>query len=295
MRYGICYKGSKNSIAKWLVDELPKADIFCDLFFGGGAITHASLLSGKYKSFIVNDIDARLPKLFLDSIHGKYTVKNHTDWIDRQTFNDKKVEDAYIALVWSFGNNGIDYIYGKELEEYKKGLHYACFENNIDLLNDLGIKLTRSNSETVNERLRDYTSQIKNTRFNVLETFTRLQSLENLQSFGEDYRDIKIPKGSLIYCDIPYLQTNCGKYQGFNHEQFYEWARKQDNIFISEYSMPDDFIPYAWVEKQVLSSANTNALKTKEMIFTNKRTFDKLGDSYKKMAKLNFCEQLSLF
>ena len=124
----------------------------------------------------------------------------------------------------------------------------------------------------------------------------RLQSLENLQSFGEDYRDIKIPKGSLIYCDIPYLQTNCGKYQGFNHEQFYEWARKQDNIFISEYSMPDDFIPYAWVEKQVLSSANTNALKTKEMIFTNKRTFDKLGDRYKKMAKLNFCEQLrSLF
>ena len=59
--------------------RITKASTYSTICFGGGLITHASLLSGKYKSFIVNDIDARLPKLFLDSIHGKYTVKNHTD------------------------------------------------------------------------------------------------------------------------------------------------------------------------------------------------------------------------
>lgn len=36
MRYGLPYKGSKNGIAKWIVQELPPADVFCDLFFGGG-------------------------------------------------------------------------------------------------------------------------------------------------------------------------------------------------------------------------------------------------------------------
>ena len=36
MRYGLPYKGSKNSIAEWIVDSLPRADIFVDLFFGGG-------------------------------------------------------------------------------------------------------------------------------------------------------------------------------------------------------------------------------------------------------------------
>lgn len=36
MRYGLPYKGSKNSIAKWIVDSLPKNNTFCDLFFGGG-------------------------------------------------------------------------------------------------------------------------------------------------------------------------------------------------------------------------------------------------------------------
>ena len=35
MRYGLPYKGSKNGIAKWIVDALPEADIFVDLFFGG--------------------------------------------------------------------------------------------------------------------------------------------------------------------------------------------------------------------------------------------------------------------
>ena len=48
MRYGIPYRGSKNSIAKWIIESLPAADVFVDLCFGGGAVTHAALLSGKY-------------------------------------------------------------------------------------------------------------------------------------------------------------------------------------------------------------------------------------------------------
>ena len=51
MRYGIPYKGSKNSIAEWIIAELPKADTFVDLFMGGGAVTHVALISGKYKNF----------------------------------------------------------------------------------------------------------------------------------------------------------------------------------------------------------------------------------------------------
>ena len=35
VRYGLPYKGSKNAIARWLVEQLPKADTFLDLFFGG--------------------------------------------------------------------------------------------------------------------------------------------------------------------------------------------------------------------------------------------------------------------
>ena len=77
MRYGIPYKGSKNSIAEWVIAELPRAETFVDLFMGGGAITHCAMLSGKYKNFIINDIDARMPQFFLDCIDGKYTTEKH--------------------------------------------------------------------------------------------------------------------------------------------------------------------------------------------------------------------------
>ena len=36
MRYGLCYKGSKNAVAEWIISELPRADVFVDLFCGGG-------------------------------------------------------------------------------------------------------------------------------------------------------------------------------------------------------------------------------------------------------------------
>ena len=74
MRYGLPYKGSKNAIARWIIDNLPKADTFCDLFAGGGAVTHVALLSGKYKHFIMNDIDGRLPKLFIECAYGKLSM-----------------------------------------------------------------------------------------------------------------------------------------------------------------------------------------------------------------------------
>lgn len=87
-RYGLPYKGSKNSIAKWIVDNLPPTETFVDLFCGGCAVTHAALLSGKYKKFIINDIDGRVSQFFLECCHGKHTVENHKEWISREDFSD---------------------------------------------------------------------------------------------------------------------------------------------------------------------------------------------------------------
>lgn len=140
MRYGLPYKGSKNAIAEWIVDELPGADVFVDLFFGGGAVTHAAMLSGKYKRFIINDIDARLPKLFIDCANGLYTPENHPEWISRKEFNERKDTDAYIALIWSFGNNGKDYLYGADIEELKQAYHKAVYFDNPALLEPFGLK-----------------------------------------------------------------------------------------------------------------------------------------------------------
>ena len=305
-RYGLPYKGSKNAIAPWIVENLPKADTFIDLFFGGGAVTHAALLSGKYQHFIVNDIDGRLPKLFLDCIYGKYTIANHPEWISREEFMQRKDDDAYIALIWSFANNGIDYIYGKEIEEFKHQYHIAVFEDKPDLLRPYGYNISSSHLSNPYDRYLEFNKQIKKIARSDLDSIVRqieierLQSLQSLQSLHDDYSQV-LPKVNanlndfIIYCDPPYNGTNCGKYKGFDSGRFYKWALEQDNIFISEYQMPDGFIPYAWKEKSVLSAANTNALKTKEIIYTNERTYRNFSDNQKKLIKQNFAEQMSIF
>lgn len=299
MRYGIPYKGSKNKIAEWVVNRLPEAETFVDLFFGGGAITHRAILTGKYKHFIINDINARLPKFFKDCIEGKYTTENHSKWISRDEFNANKESDAYIALVWSFGNNGKDYLYGKSIEDMKHAYHKAVYEGDMEALKPYGYMLSKSDKNSVYERYLDYQRQIRQQReqkqYSInLEHLQRLQSLQNLQrlqglqnlqglkdlqSYGIDYQEVPIPDNALIYCDIPYANTNCGKYDGFNHERFYEWAERQNNIFISEYQMPNNFIEIARIEKIILSTGHGNSNRAIEKIFTNKLTYDRLEGS----------------
>ena len=114
--------------------------------------------------------------------------------------------------------------------------------------------------------------------------------------FGADYRDIHIPPNSLIYCDIPYGDTDCGGYGGgaFDHNAFYEWALQQNNIFISEYKMPMNFIEIANIEKTVLCGVqNTNTAT--ERLYTNRRTYDRMSQRQKDVIASNLATQISLF
>lgn len=57
-----------------------------------------------------------------------------------------------------------------------------------------------------------------------------------------DYEEVTIPEDSVIYCDIPYEDTNVyNKAEGFDYERFYQWCERQtQNVFISSYQMPED-------------------------------------------------------
>ena len=42
--YGIPYKGGKSKVVKWVIDSLPPAEHFYDLFCGGCAVTHYGMI-----------------------------------------------------------------------------------------------------------------------------------------------------------------------------------------------------------------------------------------------------------
>ena len=124
MNYGLPYKGSKNSIAKWVISNLPASHTFVDLFAGGCAVTHAAILSGKFGRFIANDI-AEYPQVFRDAIDGKY--RNECRWISREDFFRLKDDAPYVRLCWSFGAGMQTYLYNPEVERFKKHMHAIFF------------------------------------------------------------------------------------------------------------------------------------------------------------------------
>ena len=106
-----------------------------------------------------------------------------------------------------------------------------------------------------------------------LERLERLEQLEQLQQLerldlithtNADYSNVKIntpPHESVIYCDIPYRNTSGYKLCGnaFDYERFYRWsidkAKQGYNVFISEYSMPQDRFREIW-HKDTYASFN---------------------------------------
>ena len=119
MRYGLPYKGSKNKIARDIIEFLPAGECLVDLFGGGGAISHAALLSGKWDRVIYNDAEPGMAGFFLNALKGDYRNVRQ-EWVSREEFFARRETDPYVKYMWSFGNNGRDYMYSTDIEEYKR-------------------------------------------------------------------------------------------------------------------------------------------------------------------------------
>lgn len=364
-RYGIPYKGSKNSIARKIVSFLPSADVLIDICAGGCAITHAALeicegLAPKWERIIANDICEMPLKLFKGAICGEYA--NEKRWIDRETFQKLKDVDPYVRYCWSFGNNGTNYLYAQQVEPWKKALHYARVFSDTSLLRNMGIdgdgsrtdvlaheseykdkyirwwlsrqeyapaeldkliKNAKADIERDEEELRAYLLKaLKSSgltqaevqrrlgtqmaghyfghsqwEFPTREMYQRmqefmplsddynelvglyrlrqslqsLQSLERLEISFESYENVKIPQNSVIYADIPYQGTDCGSYEGFDHESFFNWAAEQKTpVFISSYKVEDErFTCVFECDKRSLNNGKGSGKLMKERVYAN--------------------------
>ena len=253
------YKGSKSKIAEWLIEQLPKAKHFYDLFGGGGAMSHCALLSRKYEVVHYNELNPLICKAFKMAVNGEF--KDEKRWISREDFKKLKDEDPYVNLCFSLGNDAKTYAYSPKNEQFKKAVHCSIMFNDHSLLSRyVDVHELKYETENIHERriyLQRYLKRFKdgvknycNTDVgNVRNILQSLERLERLQSLGGlesleitnlNYKDVQIEEDSVIYCDPPYASTNDYKID-FNYNKFYDWCRNQKNCFISEYTMPIDF------------------------------------------------------
>lgn len=270
-RWGLPYQGSKNFIAKWVVDNLPAEHTLVDLFAGGCAVTHCAMVSHKFERIIANDItDA--PQIFLDAIHGEFAGFSFIP--TREEFQFWKDKDTTISLIYSFGNNRRNYLYGKDIEHlkltasrmvaggslYERRLFYKQFIYEF-------FEYLATNGTNKLENLQN------------LEGLERLQALERLQNetnmlhvFQCDYSFITPPKNSVVYADPPYRETAGYKDCDFDFAKFDEWLNSVDfPVIVSEYTQPPNCVELARKEKRKTLSATDNKTITMEKLFIQER------------------------
>lgn len=97
-------------------------------------------------------------------------------------------------------------------------------------------------------------------------------NFRHAEILNQDYRELEIQKGDLVYCDPPYGGTT--SYSGvdpFDSYEFWqvarEWAAKGATVLVSEYDAPSD-VECVWSRSAVKSlRKDSNTLTTTEKLF----------------------------
>lgn len=114
--------------------------------------------------------------------------------------------------------------------------------------------------------VRDYQNEaIKNVT-------SQIEKLKGCVFSNKSYLDLEIPQNSIIYCDPPYYGTTEYKGVNFNYDLFWNWVReksKNNLVFVSEYSAPNDFV-------EVWSKIAKSSLSANGKIGGNKNSLEKL-------------------
>lgn len=204
-------------------------------YFGGKA-----RISKNLSEFLNNQLKENQP--FVDLFCGSCNIISKIDNNRLRIANDKHY---YLIEMWKALQSGWEMPNNISEEEYK----YIKDNKNENpaLTGFVGFGLSYSGKwfggYCRDNTGRNYCLNAKNSNKKILKT------INDVLFYNKDYKDVDIPIGSLVYCDIPYKNTTqyCKNEVGeFNHEEFYQWVRDNSDkydIYISEYkkNVPDDF------------------------------------------------------
>lgn len=272
--------GSKSKICDSLIRVFPKADNFYDLFGGGFSVTHAMLKRRPrdFKQFHFNELRPGICELIKNAIAGRYNYAVYQPpWISREEFFEKTNNDPMVKIIWSFGNNGSSYLFGKDIEQAKKSMHMAIVFNEFDEYskNILGMERFSEGLSITDKRLylKNRVKVLSKNRLD-LQQLQQLQQLERLEFYSASYEMIPIKENSVIYCDIPYAGTAGydDSESSFSHKKFFDWAAENKNpVFISEYDIKDNRFKCIanFKKRSLLSSNKDNALMKTEKVYVN--------------------------
>ena len=278
MKYGLPYKGSKNSIAQKIVDALPKGESFCDACCGGGAILMASALSGKYARVTGYDVNEAIIGLIRATMVDFGTIDYEHDLpsVDRKAFFEARnrsagISDWLVRYCYSFGNDGQTFLWSDEMHEGFRLLEDAIRGKTLDERAHAIQKLAKhKDAIELMSRIEPFVRlrRIKEVEKTVLDSETTTSIDVSIKSMF----DVDYDKFDVIYFDPPYKDTKGYFKVKFDYSAFEklisELRDKGKRVFVSEYSQPTDgFTCVAEFSKQVLINKTGNTAGVERLYF----------------------------
>ena len=198
---------------------------------------------------------------FVDLFCGSCNIISKIDKDRLRIANDKH---KYLISMWKELQNGWQMPDNISEEEYKYIRDHK--DENPALTGFVGFGLSYSGKwfggYCRGGKDRNYCLNAKNSNNKILKNIT------DVKFYNLNYDEVPIPDGALVYCDIPYKNTTsyCKSEVGeFNHEEFYDWVRRNSDkydIYVSEYkqNIPDDFT-IVWEQNSKKDIRNKNNVR----------------------------------
>ena len=298
--FGIPYMGSKTKIAVDILRRLPNGKRFVDLCGGGFAMSHAAVLSRKFDSVYYNDFNPLIVELIRNALAGKYNYKVFKPpFVTREDFYRLKDIDGYVKYIWSFGNTGKEYMFGKDVEPLKHKAHnfvvFGKWDDELDkILPNVRSKVRASGVHNRRLEFCGYARQMKHRfdlqqlerlerdneqqiqqltqieRLQQIEQLSRTERLQQIETHCGSLFDYKYQDGDVVYIDPPY-ESEADYDGGFNFKKFYDWVYEQPyQIWFSGYKISDKRFKMIWARELRSSYGAKNAAVNFECLYTNK-------------------------
>lgn len=197
MKTPISYYGGKQKLASTILKLIPEHNLYCEPFFGGGAVFFAKEPSSVE---VINDTNREMINFYrvvqhdFVSLEKEIQITLHSRDLHRKAQVINSNPDMFSELkrawaIWVLANqsfaSGIDKAWGYDVA---KGTTSKKIANKRD-----GFSI-------------DYAIRLQQTQIECTDALRIIESRDSEDSF--------------FYCDPPYYNSNCGHYDGYSLQDF---------------------------------------------------------------------------
>lgn len=253
MKTPITYYGGKQSLLKYLLPLVPPHTIYCEPFFGGGALFFAK---PKSEVEVINDLNGEVMNFFI-------VLKTKFPALQKEIQATLHSRELYKKAMAIYKNP-------KAHSDVKRAwaLWTATNQGFAGLIGSWGFGKTNSKEKAVANKRDDFTKTYEERLRTVqLESNNALKIIARCDS-----------KDTFIYADPPYIGSDMGHYAGYSEKDYKELlsalAKGKSKFLLSSYpsAILNQYIKkYKWktkkIEKYVAVTKNTEKKKIEMLVY----------------------------